>query len=160
MLDIKSGHQHTNCSKRKLKSARISNILSLYILYYIILYYIISYYIILYHIILFYIILYYIILYHIISYYIILSYHIILYYIIYIYVYMICFFCQTRTKKLSTVCGFLASHLPGCRWGLPHLEPAWSIARQSSSQIAALRAQWIDPILQGGAPKIAFSWCK
>ena len=83
MLDIKSGHQHTNCSKRKLKSARISSILSLLIS-------------------------------------------------IYIYIWSV-FFCQTRTKKLSTLCGFLASHLPGCRWGLPHLEPAWSIARQSSS---------------------------
>ena len=90
MLDIKSGHQHTNCSKRKLKSARISNILSLYILYYIILYYIISYYIILYHIILYHIILYYIILYYIISYYIIsyymISYYIILYHIILFYI--------------------------------------------------------------------------
>ena len=35
MLDIKSGHQHTNCSKRKLKSARISSILSLLISIYI-----------------------------------------------------------------------------------------------------------------------------
>ena len=87
MLDIKSGHQHTNCSKRKLKSARISTILY----------------------------------YHYID----------------IYIYDM-FFCQTRTKKLSTVCGFLASRLPGCRWGLPHLEPAWSIARHPARFNAAL----------------------